>query len=186
MALTRAFLKGMNLTDEQVGAIIEAHTETVDALKAQRDSYEADAKKLPTVQKELDDLKAAGDGGFEKKYNDEKAAHDALKQQIADQQSKAAKESAVKAYYEGKNIKGDNLKIAMRGTDLSAVEVADGKIKDTKALDDLVAGDFKALVSTTSTGGADSHNPPGGQQGTNDDDLSDADYYAKVFGKEKK
>ena len=123
MALTRAFLKGMNLTDEQVGAIIEAHTETVDALKAQRDSYGADAKKLPTVQKELDDLKAAGDGGFEKKYNDEKAAHDALKQQIADQQSKAAKESAVKAYYEGKNIKGDNLKIAMRGTDLSAVEV---------------------------------------------------------------
>ena len=186
MALTRAFLKGMNLTDEQVGAIIEAHTETVDALKAQRDAYEADAKKLPTVQKELDDLKAAGDGGYKEKYESEKTAHEALKQQIANQQSKAEKESAIKAYYEGKNITGDNLKIAMRGTDLSSVELADGKIKDTKALDDLVAGDFKALVSTKRTDGADSHNPPDGQSGTNDDDLSDADYYAKVFSKDKK
>ena len=32
MALTRSMLKGMQLTDEQVSAIIDAHTETVDGL----------------------------------------------------------------------------------------------------------------------------------------------------------
>ena len=63
MALTRSFLKGMGITDEQISAIIEAHTESTDALKAQRDNYKAYAEKLPAVQQELDTLKAKGDGG---------------------------------------------------------------------------------------------------------------------------
>ena len=62
MALTRKLLKGMALTDEQVDTIIEAHTETTDGLKNQLSQYKADAEKLPGVQKELDDLKAAGIG----------------------------------------------------------------------------------------------------------------------------
>ena len=67
MALTRKLLKGMGLTDEQVDTIIEAHTDTVDGLKEQVKTYKADAEKLPNVQKELDDLKAAGDGGYKEK-----------------------------------------------------------------------------------------------------------------------
>ena len=77
MALTRKSLKAMGLTDEQVDSIIEMHSETVDGLKEQVKTYKADAEKLPSVQKEVDGLKAAGDGGweekakdFEKKYND--------------------------------------------------------------------------------------------------------------------
>ena len=69
MALTRKLLKGMGLTDEQVDTIIEAHTDTVDGLKADVDKYKADAEKLPGVQKQLDDLKAAGDGGYKEKYD---------------------------------------------------------------------------------------------------------------------
>ena len=56
MALTRKLLKGMGLTDEQVDTIIEAHTDTVDGLKADIGKYKADAEKLPGIQKELDDL----------------------------------------------------------------------------------------------------------------------------------
>lgn len=44
MALTRKSLKAMGLTDEQVDGVIEAHTETVEALKNQRDTYKADAE----------------------------------------------------------------------------------------------------------------------------------------------
>ena len=64
MALTRRFLKGMGLTEEQVDTIIEAHTEVTDGLKEQINQYKADADKLVDVQKELDDLKSAGDGGY--------------------------------------------------------------------------------------------------------------------------
>ncbi len=68
MALTRKLLKGMGLTDEQVDTIIEAHTDTVDGLKADVSKYKSDAEKLPDVQKQLDDLKEAGDGGYKEKY----------------------------------------------------------------------------------------------------------------------
>jgi hypothetical protein len=149
MALTRKLLKGMGLTDEQVDTIIEAHTDTVDGLKADVTRYKADAEKLPTVQKELDDLKAAGDGGYKEKYEKEHKAFDDFKADITAKETKAAKEKAVKAYYESKNITGDNLTIALRGSgaEIDGVELDGEKIKDTKSLDALVDGTYKSLVS---------------------------------------
>lgn len=149
MALTRKLLKGMGLTDEQVDTIIEAHTDTVDGLKADVSKYKADAEKLPGVQKELDDLKAAGDGGYQEKYEKEHKAFEDFKTDITAKESKAAKEKAVRAYFESKNITGANLDLAMRGCgeEMSALELDGEKIKDTKALDALVDGTYKGLVS---------------------------------------
>lgn len=174
MALTRKLLKGMGLTEEQMDTVIEAHTETVDGLKAQIATYKTDAEKLPSVQKELDDMKAAGDGGYKDKYDKEHAAYEAYKADIAKKETKAAKEQAVRAYYQEKGITGDGLEIAMRGSnaEVEAVELEDGKIKDTKALDDLVGGTFKGLISTTTVTGANSATPPsntGGGTKTNAD-----------------
>lgn len=164
MALTRKLLKGMGLTDEQVDTIIEAHTDTVDGLKDQVKTYKTDAEKLPGVQKELDDLKAAGDGGYKEKYEKEHKDFNDFKASITAKETKAAKEKAVKAYYESKNITGDNLAIAMRGSgaEIDGVELDGDKIKDTAALDALVSGAFAKLVSTTTTKGAHIANPPAG------------------------
>ena len=51
----------MGIEADKIDEIISAHTDTVNALKEQRDTYKADAEKLPAVQKELDDLKAAAE-----------------------------------------------------------------------------------------------------------------------------
>lgn len=168
MALTRKLLKGMGLTDEQVDTIIEAHTDTVDGLKADVSKYKADADKLPSVQKELDDLKAAGDGGYKEKYEKEHSAFEAFKTDITAKESKAAKEKAVRAYFESKNITGANLDLAMRGCgeEMAALELDGEKIKDTKALDALVDGTYKGLVSTTQTKGANPATPPANTGGS--------------------
>ena len=149
MALTRKLLKGMGLTDEQVDTIIEAHTDTVDGLKADVTRYKADAEKLPGVQKQLDDLKAAGDGGYQEKYEKEHKAFEDFKANVTAKESKAAKEKAVRAYFESKNITGANLDLAMRGCgeEMAALELDGEKIKDTKSLDALVDGTYKGLVS---------------------------------------
>lgn len=162
MALTRKLLKGMGLTDEQVDTIIEAHTDTVDGLKADVTRYKADAEKLPGVQKQLDDLKAAGDGGYKEKYEKEHSAFEAFKTDITAKESKAAKEKAVRAYFESKNITGGNLDLAMRGCgeEMAALEMDGDKIKDAASLDALIAGAFKPLVSTTQTQGANTATPP--------------------------
>lgn len=162
MALTRKSLKAMGLTDEQVDSIIEMHTETVDGLKEQVKTYKADAEKLPGVQKQLDDLKAAGDGGYKEKYEKEHSDFEAFKSDITAKETKAAKEKAVRAYFESKNITGANLDLAMRGcgTEMAALEMDGEKIKDTKSLDALLTGTYKGLISTTRTEGANPANPP--------------------------
>ena len=162
MALTRKLLKGMGLTDEQVETIIEAHTDTVDGLKADAAKYKADADALPKVQRELDTLKAAGDGGWQEKYEKVKKDLDDYKAEVSTKEAKAAKEKAVRAYYESKGITGKSLDIAIRGSgvEIDALEMDGDKIKDTSALDELVNGTFSGLVSTTTTKGADTATPP--------------------------
>ena len=155
MALTRKLLKGMGLTDEQVDTIIEAHTDTVDGLKEQVKAYKADADKLPAVQKELDDLKAAGDDGWEEKAKGWEKKYTDLVAENKSKETRAAKEAAVKAYYESKGITGDNLTIAMMGSGevLEKLELDGGKIA-------LVGGTFAKLVSTTTTEGLKTETPP--------------------------
>lgn len=160
MAVTRKFLKGMGLTDEQVDTIIEAHTETIDGLKDKLGKAEADAAKLADVQKELDELKAGGD--YKAKYEKEHKDFEDYKAGITAKETRTAKEKAVRDYLTGKNITGQNQEIAMRGlnAEIDAAELEGDKIKDTKPLDALVNGTFAGLVVTESQKGVDTSNPP--------------------------
>ena len=178
MALTRKLLKGMGLTDEQVDTIIEAHTDTVDGLKADVSKYKTDAEKLSSVQKELDDLKAKGDDGWKEKHDKLKDEFDKYKGDIEAKETKANKEKAVRAFYESKGITGKNLEIAMRGSraEIDGIELDGDKIKDNSALDALVKGDFSGLVATTTTKGANTANPPANNGGTK---LTKAEIYAR-------
>ena len=163
MALTRRLLKGMGLTDEQVDTIIEAHTDTVDGLKDQIATYKADAEKLPDIQKELDDLKKDGaDGGYKAKYEKEKKDFQDYKNGIAEKESAAAKEKAVRAYFESKGIPADSMGLVIRGAkaEISGLELDGEKIKDSTALDTLLSGDYKGLVGKTITKGTDTKTPP--------------------------
>ena len=166
MALKRSFLKGMGLTDEQCDSIIEAHAETVDGLKADLARYKESAGKAEQLQKDLEkanaDLESAKKDGWKDKHDKVKKEFDDYKAGITAKETKAAKEKAVKAYYESKNITGDNLTIAMRGSgaEIEGIELDGDKIKDTAALDALVGGAFSKLVSTTTRTGAQTSTPP--------------------------
>lgn len=149
---TRAEIRnilGDACTEEIENRLVALHLGVVDPLKDDLTKYKADAENLPSVQKELDDLKAAGDGGYREKYEKEHSAFEAFKTDITAKESKAAKEKAVRAYFESKNITGANLDLAMRGCgeEMAALELDGEKIKDTKSLDALVDGTYKGLVS---------------------------------------
>jgi hypothetical protein len=149
---TRAEIRnilGDACTEEIENRLVALHLGVVDPLKDDLTKYKADAENLPRAQKELDDLKAAGDGGYREKYEKEHSAFEAFKTDITAKESKAAKEKAVRAYFESKNITGANLDLAMRGCgeEMAALELDGEKIKDTKSLDALVDGTYKGLVS---------------------------------------
>jgi len=167
MAMTRKSLKAMGLTDEQIDSIIEMHTETVDGLKDKLKTAEEKASKLDDVQKDLDDLKANTGDDWKSKYEKEHDDFETYKKNVTEKETKAAKENAVKAYFEGKNITGTNLEIAMRGctAEIAAVELDGDKIKDTTALDDLVGGTFSGLVVKKTVRGTDTATPPANNGG---------------------
>lgn len=178
MSMTRKSLKAMGLTDEQIDSIIEMHTETVDGLKDKLKTAEEKANKLDVVEKELNDLKANSGDDYKAKYEAEKKAFADYKADQTAKETKAAKEKAVKAYFEAKNITGANLDIAMRGCrdEIGAIELDGDKIKDTAALDALVSGTFAGLVVSKTVQGAQTANPPANNGGSK---LTKADIFAK-------
>ena len=109
MAMTRKFLKAMGIEEEKIEQIIEAHTETVNALKEERDNFKADAEKLPSVQKQLNELKEATKNGGEETVS--KAEHDKLQKEYDDykaeqtaKETRQAKERAIRELYKAAGI----------------------------------------------------------------------------------
>lgn len=163
MAFTRKMLKAMGIEDEKIDQIIDAHSETVDALKADRDTYKEDAAKLAAVQKELDALKAKGDDGYKAKYEAEKAAHDALKADIAAKETKKAKTDAYRELLKGANIDEKRIATILRAEapTIDKIELdADGKIKNAEQYTESIKSDWADFIVTQSAKGANTATPP--------------------------
>ena len=163
MAFTRKMLKAMGIEDEKIDQIIDAHSETVDALKADRDAYKEDASKLAAVQKELDELKAKGDDGYKAKYEAEKAAHDALKADVAAKETKKAKTDAYRELLKGANIDEKRIATILRAEapTIDKIELdADGKIKNAEQYTESIKSDWADFVVTQSAKGTNTATPP--------------------------
>ena len=163
MAFTRKMLKAMGIEDEKIDQIIDAHSETVDALKAERDGFKEDAAKLAAVQKELDALKAKGDDGYKAKYEAEKAAHDALKADIAAKETKKAKTDAYRELLKGANIDEKRIATILRAEapTIDKIELdADGKIKNAEQYTESIKSDWADFIVTQSAKGTNTATPP--------------------------
>ena len=160
MSLTRKLLKGMGLTEEQVDTIIEAHTETTDGLKKDIEKYKDNAEKLPTVQKELDDLKAAGDGGYKEKYEKEHQAFEDFKKAQTAKETRQAKENAYREFLKTVGVSEKRIPAIMKVTDLDGIEMDGDKFKDADKLTESVKTEWADFIETSNTNGANTNNPP--------------------------
>ena len=71
MALTRRLLEGLGVEGKTIESIIEAHSETVSALKAERDKYKEGAEKAADLQRQLEEAKAdTSFADLQKKYDE--------------------------------------------------------------------------------------------------------------------
>jgi hypothetical protein len=158
MAYTRAFIRnaakesGVEIPKELEDVLINEHITARDAYAEEKVKTALDENKPAEPVKVTDS----------EEYKTLKQQFDDYKAEIQSKESQAAKEKAVKAYFEGKNITGDNLNIAMLSSSeaMKALEMDGEKIKDTAALDALVSGALAKLVTTTTQTGANTQNPP--------------------------
>lgn len=198
MALTRKFLTAMGIEGEKVDEIINAHTETVDALKEERDTakreaeqYKLDAEKLPGIQKELEDLKSEVTKGnpdpFEPKYNELKAEFDAYKQEQADKETKATKQNVYKSLLKELGISEKRLDSIMKVTDLDTIEVGDdGTLKDADKHRETALKEWSDFIEKQGEQGAPTPTPPANTGGnitaTSFAAKRAAEYHANLYG----
>lgn len=177
MSLTRKMLKAMGIEEEKIDQIIEAHSETVDSLKADRDSYKEDAEKLKDVQKELDDLKAKGDDGWKEKYDNMKGEFDKYKAEVTEKETKAAKEAAYRAILKDANLSEKGIEKAVKYAEWDKIELgSDGKVKGANDHIKAVRDEWAEYVTTTTTTGAKTSTPPANTGGSK---LTKAEIYAR-------
>ena len=172
MALTRKMLRAMGIDDEKIDQIIEAHGETVDALKAERDSLQARADQLEQVTAELDELKARPDDGFKEKYEAEHAEFEAFKAEVDSKNAMAEKRQLYRQLLQDAGIDPRRQEAVLRVADLDSLEVEDGAIKDRDEAVKRVAEDWADFVVQTGTKPAPVPNPPANPGGADKEPTS--------------
>lgn len=165
MALTRKMLAAMDIPAEKIDEIISAHTETVNAIKVERDELKAAADKLPSVEKDLEkansELETFRSGDWEKKYTDLKSEYEGFKTDTAKKAEKAAKESAYKKLLLDAGISEKRVASVMRVSSLDDVKIdKDGKIEGADDLTEKVKKEWADFIVTTGEQGASTPKPP--------------------------
>lgn len=185
MALKREFLKGLNLTDDQIVAIIEAHTDTVDAIKKERDRYKAEAEQLPIVQKELDDLKEADWKG---KYEKEHTSFDDYKKDISKKEQTAKIKAAYRKLLTDAKVGESHHDSILKVTDFSTMKLnEDGTLSDANKLSDAIKKDWSGFITTTKVETPNPETPPQGNPGGASGRAAQLanKYHNGLFGKSK-
>ncbi len=165
MALTRKMLKAMSIEDEKIDQIIEAHSETVDALKNERDSYKEDAVKFSELQKELKELR---ESQKDDSKNPWKAKYDALKDEYnkykADESAKETRRNKEDAYREllkESGVSEKRIASVLKVTDIDTIELDDeGKIKDADKVKDGIKTEWSDFIASEGKKGANTSTPP--------------------------
>ena len=175
MSLTRKMLKAMGIEEEKIDQIIEAHTDTVDGLKADLSKYKTDAEKLSDVQKELDELKAKGDDGWKEKHDKLKVECEQYKNDVQAKETKAAKEAAYRAILKDANLSEKGIEKAIKYAEWDKIELdADGKLKGANDHIKAARDEWAEYVTTTTTTGAKTSTPPannGGKTGKTKEEI---------------
>lgn len=180
MALTRKMLKAMNIPDEQAEQIIEAHSETVNALKEERDEFKKKASDYDNAQKELDDLKAAaeknGKDPFKVKYEALKEEFESYKTDVAAKETKSAKEQAYRALLKSAGVSEKRIESVLKVSDIDNLEIdKDGNIKNADDVSKKIKEEWSDFIVTEKETGADIPTPPANNGGK----ITKADIYKK-------
>ena len=151
-------------TEDLENRLIALHLGVVDPLKDQLQTYKTDAEKLPADQKELDDLKAQGDGGYKEKYEAEVKAHKEYKQQIESEKETSRTDADVLALCKEAGIaRESSLRLIVKDFDRSKIERdKDGNISNRANLLEAVKADYADFVGTPGNQGTPPATPPTG------------------------
>ena len=150
-------------TDEMENSIIALHIGVVDPLKDELQTAKADAAKLETVQKELDDLKKTNKDYDElkTKYDDEHKAFEDFKKNVEETNSLNKLRDAYRSLLKEQNVDEKRIDAILKVTDFSEKKIGkDGRFEDEAELVKSIKDDWKDFIVTKENRGAQVETPP--------------------------
>lgn len=165
MALSRKMLAAMDIPAEKIDEIINAHVETVNAIKEERDALKTEAGKVGDLEKELatakKQIEVFTEGDWQAKYDKIKGEYDSYKTDVETKAVKSAKESAYKKLLADAGISEKRIATVLKVSDIDGVKLdKDGNIEDAEKITENVKKEWADFITTETIKGADVAKPP--------------------------
>ena len=166
MALTRKMLKAMGIEDEKIDQIIDAHTETVEALKKDRDGYKEKSERVGDLEAEIETLKDDSKNKWKTKYDALKEEFDGYKEEENKKAVKATKQDAYKKLLKKAGVSEKRIASVVKVSDIDSLELNDeGNIKGADELEESIKKEWSDFIVKTDERGANTSTPPGNTGG---------------------
>lgn len=171
MGLSKKFLSALGIDEDKAEQVWEAHKDTIDAIRNERDSFKDKAEKFDNVQKELNkaNLKlkefedSDGKDSWKTKYDDLLKNFNDYKDEIAEKELTAKKQAAYRRLLREVGIADKRIDAILKISDVNELEFDDqNEVKDADSVKKKMKTEWGDFISTTETRGADVANPPAG------------------------
>ena len=181
MALTRKMLKAMELDDDKIAQILEAHTAVIDEIASERDTFKADAErykaqaeKLTTVEKDLVKAQAKVEEAEDNadKLKNLKAEFEQYKADVKAKEVAGVTEKAYRSLLKEAGIADKYFDKIIKVTDLSKIKLDKDNIVNG------IKSEWSEFVVTQGTQGANVANPPANTGGGTFETMSLAEKMA--------
>lgn len=159
MAFSRSWLKGYKLDEDVAEAIMAEHVAVTTALIKERDTYKAEADKVPGLQEKL---KAQSDNeDYKTKYESEHQAFESFKAKTA-QDAEAAKVSAAyRRLLTEEKVSEKRFDAILKVTDLSGMKLdKDGNLTGAEKIRESIRNEWADFIVKKAERGADDSTPP--------------------------
>ena len=187
MSLTRKMLKAMDLDEDKISQVLDAHQETINEIAKERDSYKeeldkskAEVQRLSSVEKDLTKANAKLEDAAEteQKLKDLQKEYNNFKAEVDNKNILEEKTKAYKALLTQQGIPEKYQDAIIRVTKFDDVEFKDGKFTAEKDLIASIDTDWSEFKVTESKQGARTPNPPGNNGGNTFEKMSLAEKMA--------
>lgn len=176
MALSRKFLSALGIEADKIDEIINAHVETVDALKEERDGFKekaekfsADHDRVASLEKELESLKDSNKESYKVKYEAVKEEFAEFKKGVETEKARDQKSGAFKALLKEIGVSDKRIESVLKvsASDIDNLKFdKEGKIEGIDEIKKNLASEWADFIEKTNTQGANTATPPASAGGS--------------------
>lgn len=163
MGLTRSMLKGMGLTDEQIGAIIEEHINVVDGLKTEREKLKDKIDSLEELKEENKNLKEEikSKDDYQSKFEKLDAEYNDFKKSLEEKNKVTQIKNSYAELLKKNNIADKYIDKILKVTNFDNLELdKNGKLKNENDINKSIQEEWDTFITTTKVSGVDVKTPP--------------------------